>query len=80
MPTWSASPMSPAMVAVSVRIGSSRLYQGEGIWAALPEAIHTTIVSPITRMMPRMTAAAMPLLAAGMMTRMIVSARVAPRA
>ena len=72
--------MSPAMVAVSVRTGSRRLNHGEGIRAAFPEAIHTTIVSPTARMTPRITAARMPLRAAGTTTLTSVSARVAPRA
>ena len=41
------------------------MYQGVGTCAALPEAIQTTMVSPTARMTPSMTAAKMPLTAAG---------------
>ena len=60
--------MSPAMVAVNVRIGCRKLNHGLGIWAALPEAIHTTMVSPSARIIPRRQAARIPLLAAGMVS------------
>ena len=55
--------MSPAIVAVIVLTEAMMSYHGSGIWAAPPDAIHTTIVSPTARMTPRMSAASTPLAA-----------------
>ena len=60
------SPNSDAMVAVRVRIGSSRLW---GICTAWPVAISTAMVSPMARPRPSKTAAKRPFLAAGNRTR-----------
>ena len=51
-----------------------------GMMAAPPATISTTMVSPMARDMPSMTAVPMPDSAEGMTTRISVSQRVAPRA
>ena len=72
--------MSPAIVAVNVRMGCNILYHGSGTRAAFPEAIQTTIVSPTARITPKITAVKIPLIDAGITVFIIVSARVAPKA
>ena len=51
-----------------------------GMLATLPATIITAMASPTARPMPSTTPAAMPLLAAGMLTLKMVSVGVAPRA
>ena len=66
MPPATDSPSSEAMVAVSVRTGSNRLW---GICTAWPVHISTAIVSPMARPTPNSTAANRPFFAAGNNTR-----------
>ena len=56
------------------------LLSKEGILATLPATIRMAMASPMARPMPSTTEAAMPLLAAGMLTLKIVSIFVAPSA
>ena len=59
-------------------MGERTFQMGSGMTAALPATIRTAMVSPTARPMPRIMAAAMPEMAAGTMTLLIVCHRVAP--
>ncbi|MNW69567.1 hypothetical protein D3C74_486040 [compost metagenome] len=65
------------MLLVSTEDGVKSVLASCGV---LPITITTAIVSPTARVMPRMTAEIMPLLAAGRTTRIITCRRVEPRA
>ena len=73
-------PISSAIVAVIVLTGSRNPPGKEGIIAAFPVTIRTTIVSPIALPTPSITAAEIPEIAAGIMTLYMVCHLVAPSA